>query len=141
MKKFWAAAVLSLLLSMVTFAEERETFTSGDFEYVVLEDGTAEITHYSGDEEVLDVPQKLDGYGVTSIGDIAFENRKSLSSITLPDSVTSIGDSAFDFCSSLSSITLPEGMTSIGGMAFGRCFSLSSITLPESTRSIAFSKR
>ena len=38
------------------------------------------------------------GNGVTNIGDNAFLNCYSLTSITIPNSVTSIGDDAFYYC-------------------------------------------
>ena len=44
--------------------------------------------------------------GVTSIGNEAFYEYSSLTSVTLPDSLTSIGDSAFYNCSRLTSITM-----------------------------------
>ena len=73
---------------------------------------------------------------VTIIGDEAFAECRSLTSITIPKSVSSIGDSAFDLCSSLTSITIPDGVTSIGDKAFRHCGLLSSITLPEGIISI-----
>ena len=45
---------------------------SGDYAYIVLKDGTAEITKYTGTAEALTIPDALDGYPVTSIGDRAF---------------------------------------------------------------------
>ena len=42
--------------------------------------------------------------GVTSIGESAFENCRSLTSVTIPDSVTSIGDGAFASCTSLTDV-------------------------------------
>ena len=75
-------------------------------------------------------------YDVVSIGDYAFYNCNSLTSITLPESVTSIGGWAFYNCSRLTSITLPEGVTSIGSHAFSDCSRLTSITLPEGVTSI-----
>ena len=63
---------------------------------------------------------------VTSIGYSAFENCRSLTSVTIPDSVTSIGNEAFRYCSSLTSITIPDSVTEIGGGAFSRCASLTS---------------
>ena len=45
-------------------------------------------------------------YSVISIGDYAFSNCSSLTSVTIPDSVTSIGYSAFKGCSSLTSVAI-----------------------------------
>ena len=68
----------------------------------------------------------------TSIGEWAFYDCTSLTSITIPDSVTSIGESAFSYCTSLTSITIPDSVTSIGKQAFRGCTSLTSITIPDS---------
>ncbi len=57
-------------------------------------------------------------YSVTSIGDYAFWDCSSLTSITIPNSVTSIGSYAFSRCSSLTSIIIPNSVTSIGYDAF-----------------------
>ena len=69
--------------------------------------------------------------GVTSIGESAFENCRSLTSVTIPNSVTSIGWSAFFYCKSLTSVTIPDSVTSIGGGAFAWCTSLTGIWVTE----------
>ena len=51
----------------------------------------------------------------------AFSGRKSLQSITIPNSVTSIGDEAFCGCKSLQSVTIPNSVKSIGNHAFRGC--------------------
>ena len=76
--------------------------------------------------------------GITSIGDYAFRNCSSLTSIELPNSLTSIGESAFYNCSSLTSIELPNSLISIGDSAFRSCRSLTSLELPNSLTSIGF---
>ena len=66
-------------------------------------------------------------YNVTSIGNHAFYNCSSLTSVTIPNSVTSINWNAFSGCSSLTSITIPHNVTSIGDNAFFGCSGLTSI--------------
>ena len=73
---------------------------------------------------------------VKSIGRSAFSYCESLSSITIPDSITSIGDDTFLDCESLTFITIPDGVTSIGDWAFAGCESLTSITIPKRVTSI-----
>ena len=74
--------------------------------------------------------------GVTSIGDSAFKDCKSLTSITIPNGVTSVGGYAFYCCTNLTNITVPNSVTSIGDSAFKDCRSLTSITIPNSVTSI-----
>ena len=133
--------LLAFILLLVPFAaargeKEPEIFTSGDFQYALLEDGTAEIRRYTGKTENLTIPDTLDGHPVTSIGYRAFYSCESLKNITLPDSVTAIGDYAFNDCSSLISITIPDSVTSIGHYAFSGSTSLASLALPDSVTSI-----
>ena len=73
---------------------------------------------------------------VTSIGEAAFYDCRSLTSITIPNSVTSIGERAFSECSSLTSIAIPNSVTSIGDEAFSSCRSLTSVTIGNSVTSI-----
>ena len=73
---------------------------------------------------------------VTSIGDYAFSSCKSLTSVNIPDGVTSIGNYAFNGCSSLTSITIPDSVTGMGNSAFSGCSNLTSVTIPDSVTSI-----
>ena len=76
--------------------------------------------------------------GGTTIGERAFDNCTSLTSITIPDSVTTIGSYAFYECTSLTSVTFGENskLTTIGDYAFYYCRSLTSIVIPDSVITI-----
>ena len=129
------AILLALLFSLAlgcALAEDVPTeCESGDYRYTLLADGTAEITGYYGDSDDLIIPAELDGRPVASIGDGAFANHISLSSVTLPEGVISIGDFAFSEAG-LNSIILPDTLVSIGDCAFDYCSGLTSVTLPDS---------
>ena len=74
--------------------------------------------------------------GVTTIGDNAFLDCKSLTIVTIPDSVTTIGDEAFYDCNNLTSITIGDSVTTIGYRAFYFCDSLTSVTIGDSVTTI-----
>ena len=139
MKNKWFVSLLMVVVMMcacwtgvLAEDEERETFTSGDYEYALLDDGTIEITTYYGSANRLAIPAKLDGKTVTSIGDSAFYLCTSLTSVSIPDSVTSIGDRAFFSCSSLTSVSIPDSVMQIGVNPFIFCSSLKIISVsPE----------
>ena len=77
--------------------------------------------------------------GVTEIGNYAFYNCDSLTSVMIPDSVTSIESYAFYKCASLTSVTMGNSVTSIGSDAFNGCNSLTSIRIPNSVTEIGSS--
>ena len=66
---------------------------------------------------------------IINIGDSAFRNCTSLTTINLPDSLMSISGGAFQGCTSLTTISLPDSLTSISGNAFYACHSLENVTI------------
>lgn len=80
---------------MMQFMVTPSARTSGNFEYSALDDGTIQITKYTGSDTTLTVPSEIDGYTVTEIGWYAFRDCRELETIILPESITSIGREAF----------------------------------------------
>lgn len=65
---------------------------------------------------------------ITSIGNDAFHNCTTLTSVTIPNSVTIISQKALSGCKWLTSVTIPNSVTFIRIDAFNGCFNLSSIS-------------
>lgn len=131
MKKLLALILALLLTCAFAFAAaEGGRYTCGDFVYVLLPNGTACITDYTGEAAELVIPAELDGVPVTAIGAYAFSACRSLQRVVVPEGVTSLGASAFCSCSGLQSVVLPESLTTIGNIAFSWCTALTEVNIP-----------
>lgn len=73
---------------------------------------------------------------VVCIGDSAFYNCSSLTSITMPNSIKKVGVYAFNNCTGLTSVSLSDSVTILGNGAFYGCSKLPSISLPNSLKRI-----
>ena len=79
-----------------------------------------------------------DGRGIIIDGVFELFAPAGLAEYTIPNSVTTIGDGAFWDCDSLTSVTIPDSVTTIGEDAFYRCYSLTSVTIPDSVTAIGW---
>jgi uncharacterized protein YjdB len=86
------------------------------------------LTGYTGSGGDLIIPDDLN---ITSIGDEAFAELDTLTSVIIPEGVTSIGTKAFYKCTNLTAVTIPNSVNQIGNRAFTGCSSLTSVTIPE----------
>ena len=106
--------------------------SSEGLEFALNEDGQSYtctgIGTCTASEIVIDT---YNGLPVTKIGQSAFQNNSSITSVTLGDNVKFIELVAFGECASLRSVTLGKNVETVGEAAFYRCESLSSVTIPE----------
>ena len=132
MKKY-----LHLVLLLFAFAgfvkaqSATETFTVGDLNYRVNDDGvsvtvTGHVDGYNA-TGVLNIPESVSyeghDYAVTVIGNSAFLYCFYLTSLTIPNSVTTIEDSAFAYCSGFTGdLVIPNSVVTIEPSAFFTCY-------------------
>lgn len=143
------------------------TDSTGNWNYVPLDDGTVQIKTWGAGFKTADVviPSELDGKKVTSVSgdwdtnsyvesvtlpdsittldDRSFYNFKNLKSVTFSKNLKSIGWGAFNKCRNLEELKLPEGLESIDESAFEECYNIYSLTIPDSVTSVgenAFSR-
>ncbi|MCM1406230.1 MAG: leucine-rich repeat protein [[Clostridium] fimetarium] len=78
------------------------------------------------------------GNSVSYIPSVAFANCTGLTSVKIPSSVKGIGDLAFTGCTSLTSVDIGDSVTSIGESAFEGCYNLTSFTIPPYVNRIPY---
>ena len=66
---------------------------------------TVTITKYTGKESTVILHSTINSWPVTKIGEAAFQDNTTITSVTIPDSVTEIGANAFAGCTKLTSVT------------------------------------
>lgn len=66
---------------------------------------TVTITKYTGTESTVILPSTISSWPVTKIGEDAFQDNTTITSVTIPASVTEIGANAFAGCTNLTSVT------------------------------------
>lgn len=94
-----------LVFSLVAFGMAFAVAEDTDFRYEIQDDGTVMITRYRGEAKDCIIPEEIDGKKVTSISRGAFARLNDLKSVLIPFGVVSIGESAFFECESMTSIS------------------------------------
>ena len=134
---FLRCSFLCLLgFPLAVFAQSGST--ADGFVYATAS-GAVTITGYTGSGGAITIPSNFGGIPVTSIGNSAFQNKISISSLTIPSSVTSIGVAAFAGCTGLTTLSFaaPSSLRSISDNAFNGCTGLTgSLTIPSGVTSI-----
>ncbi len=106
------------------------------WEYEVDEGGNATITKYYGNASAVSIPETIDGYTVTKIGESAFQDNTLIQTITMPSTIVEIGWSAFERCAGLESVNFSDNITIIDGYAFNDCHSLVEANLPHNLETL-----
>ncbi len=143
-KKLFGIVVLSAVLWMFQLvfssdqvnAEETTILVSGDYQYKVLGDGTAEICGYIGLGGEITIPANIDGKAVSRIGDKAFYQKNSITKVVIENGIRELGNSCFWDCEYLVSVYLPDSVEKIEKDIFYGNTRLKEVRLSSKLRSI-----
>ena len=120
----------------IQIVDTKDANAASDFIYETTVDGSAVVIQkYIGSRGNVIVPEEIEGYKVTTIGESSFSGVKNIASVVLPSSVTTIRASAFNG-SSLKEVTLPSSVTTIEASAFKDTY-LTSVKLPQGLTSVS----
>ena len=131
MKKALCIVISAVMIALfVSSCSPGSSSSNGDYDYKLTENGDIEITKYKGNDKSIDIPSKLDGKNIVSIGEEAFLDNHA-EKITLPEGLKVIEDKAFYDCS-FKTIDLPSTLERIEDEAFFDCYALEEISIPHS---------
>lgn len=122
--------LLALLLPAVGALAATPLHECGDYTYIILPGGDAQIVDWEGRDRALKVPGVLDGHPVASVSECAFCGCAGLQSVALPEGLWEIGENAFEGCAALEQVRLPASLRRLGSYAFKGCESLVRVALP-----------
>lgn len=123
-------------LSLAILLISAGTVTAEDYTYET-NNGAITITGYTGPGGRVDIPARITGWPVTTIGQMAFRDCSTVTRIRLPEGVTTISDWGFWNCTGLEDVEVPQSLTTIGGHAFYSCIQLGSFEIPRQVTTIA----
>ncbi|MBQ2876092.1 MAG: leucine-rich repeat domain-containing protein [Clostridia bacterium] len=96
------------------------------------------ITGYEGTSSTVTIPDAINGYKVTSIGEDAFKDNTVIEKVIISENVIQIAANAFYSCYNLTEVAIPSKVTRIDACAFYGC-GISEIIIPKSVEKLGIS--
>lgn len=124
-------------LSIDSVKKAKETDASL-FEYIDVANGVS-ITGFSGDCEIVVIPNNIEGKNVVSIGKNAFINNNTMKGVKIPETAQVLGESSFLNCTELEVAVFGSSVKKIDMYAFGGCKKLHDIEFNDGLESLGFS--
>ena len=119
-------------------------YSEGDFSYqLTQETKTATLQKYTGISQSVTIPSRIDwdgaSYNVTVIGQNAFRDNTTITSINIPKGVLEIDNYAFYGCTNLKTITIKSTKltaSTVGSKAFSKIYTKATIKVPKGKKMV-----
>lgn len=134
-KSFFFVFAVSTLITLFVFSGSAKTVKKNGFSFDVGEKGVT-VVSYTGKAKKVRIPAKVDSLPVTKIKNECFWQVRTMTSLSIPDSVTEIGESAFNECTGLRELVLPKELKRLGSSAFWYCTNLKTVVLDSKVSKI-----
>ncbi len=110
--------LINAIVYFYYYGNPEDEFEPEGFSYKLNSTGDGLIiTEYTGDAEVLEVPQAIRGVSVKEIDGYAIVELENLKTVMIPEGVERINEHAFGYCPSLSDIYIPKSIKEVGSFA------------------------
>ena len=132
---------IGVLLYLARFPMKRASDT---YEYTI-HCTYIEINRYTGDEEVVTIPEYLAEKPVKVLGSYldergrergAFYANETIKKVYMPDSITEMSEGSFKSCVNLEEVRISSDLNAISHAAFWNCNSIIKINIPEGVEKI-----
>jgi len=107
-----------------------------DYQFVELEEIC--ITGYTGDAQVLRIPDTIAGMPVTAIDENFFAENKTLTHVYMPDTLVNLLWFTFEGCKNLEQVHLPAQLTYLPNNLFKDCVNLRHVEMPQALAEIGY---
>lgn len=131
------SSVQSKELTIDTLKKERETDIA-EFEYFLNDNGEYTISKYLGSNEIVVIPDEIEGIPVTDLSANIFSYNESLKGIRIGNNIEKINSKTFMGCGSLKYVIFGEKVKSVGELCFSGCIELTEVILNDSLEEIEF---
>ena len=140
--------LLALLLTLImavsvvsivpTVSAEETVYTSGDFQYVKLNDKNIKITRYIGEGLDVVIPSKLDNYTVTRVGENLFYYNREVTSVSFPNSVKKLDPFTLYGTYKIKKVIFGKYVTEIPSYFLFYCYGIKSYTIPPQVTKVDY---
>lgn len=143
----WDYVIVILAYNNQPEEENPYIYQTQEFTYRI-ENEEIEIGEYIGTATAVTIPNTINGYPVTVLGNKVFFNNQSIESVTISEGIKKIKDGEYDSvfyngfvscfgqCDALKQVVLPSTLELLGSYSFYGCTSLADIELNEGLKAI-----